>query len=209
MKKFLVPTIAILLSVFLFIIIYAKQDVAFRILIRESVYKNTSNTENLVKLCLDISMTDDYEKKIKYFPILLVDENVLDWMAKNIVSSSINPKDILDRLQIEYCFAYLLMEDYENFSEEFHRLFNDFRSGTEKYSWLMAIVLNGEYSTEQLKAILEAVKDAYYLEDQNISGINNRLSNLNTQIDLCNILKDLQGKYSAQQKIDNIIESIK
>jgi len=209
MKKVLISIIAILLSVLILIIIYAKQNVNFRILIRESVYKNTSNTENLGKLCLDISMTDNYEKKIKYFPILLIDENALDWMTKNIVSSSMNSENMLDCLQIEYCFAYLLLEDYEKFSEEFHRLFNDFRSGTEKYSWLMAIVLNGEYSTEQLKAILEAVKDAYYLEDQNISGINNCLSNLNTQIDLCNILQDSQGKSEAQSQIDTIIQGLR
>lgn len=209
MKKFLVPTIAILLSVFLFIIIYAKQKADFRIFIRESVYKNTPNTENLVKLCLDISMTDNYEKKIEYLPTILEDENALDWMKTNTTSSSMSAEEILDCFQIEYCLAYLLTEDYEKFSDEYKRLFSAFRSGIEKYSWLMAIVINGEYSTEQLKVVFETVKSTYYLEEQDVSGINNRLSNLNTQIELCDILQDSQGKSEAQSQIDTIMQGLR
>lgn len=207
MKKVLISTIVLLLM-FLFII-FATHNSSFRILIRENAYKNTSNTENLVKLCLELSMTEDYEKKIKYFPILLIDANSLNWIKTNISSENKRAEDILDCLQIEYCLTYLMTGKAELFSDEFHRLFNNFKSGTEKYSWLISMVLNGEYETEQLRAILEAVKDAYYLEEQSISGVNNRLSNLNTQIELCDILQDLQGKAIAQEQVDNIIESIK
>lgn len=171
-----------------------------RISAREINYKNNSNEENLSRLCIDLLYTNQYDKKIKYYPRLLYTDEFKS--ISKIIKSNVNIDNLFDNMQNEYIFSYLYINNIDEFKEKYVELFPKFKTVGPNYEYILTVINDKQITDKQTKVILEVLQSNLPL----IKGdLLNEIGNLNTQ----SLIYEKLGDFKNQEVVDKQVEDIK
>lgn len=197
-------TLIIILCIVTVVLVFKNRQ--FGIFLYETDYRIENDSNSLIKLCLELKDTNEYNKQIIYYKEILDFEEFEKLIVDNdLIQDSETILEIYDYILYKYLLAYLKTQQYELFLNEFNKLNNSFKKVERKYHYLYNIAIDKDISLDGRQTMLKALQNI----DLQKEDFLNKMGNLNTQSMIYEILGDKGAVEKIESRRKRILEESK